>query len=117
MTSALLNLHLFIFSNRYEKLLARVGSTVAARPEYVKILSYIILFSSDFAELGGMRPLVENIQYNFINMLRRLIYSSHRDEVAVVVFSNLLATIADLHELTHIKKQRALAPAKAPNQN
>lgn len=93
---------------RYEQLLARVGSTVSIRPEIVKLFSYIILFSSDFTHIEN-RVRVDSIQEMLINMLKRFLFSQYSRPVAVSLFANILHCIGDLRELTHIKKQRAMA--------
>ena len=100
---------------RYDKLMARVGATVATQPEYVRLLSYIILFSADLDAKNGAnvsdedRKRVERLQEMLCNMLRRFIESKYPRKVAVGVFANLLSCIGDLKELTHIKRLRSLA--------
>ena len=96
--------------SRYDRLLARVGSTVSLMPEVVKLFSYIVLFSSDFTAVES-RAQVDSIQEMLINMLKRFLYSQYPREVAVKLFANILHCIGDLRELTHIKKQRAMASA------
>ena len=44
-----------------------------------------------------------------ISMMRRYIFAQYAHPVAVKLFSGLLHCIADLQELTWIKKQRQLA--------
>ena len=96
--------------SRYDKLLSRVGSVVCMNLDFARILTYIVLFSSDFAELDSpARAEVEAGQMMLINMLKRYVFSEFSRPVAVNVFSALLRCIADLREISHIKKQRSLA--------
>ena len=55
------------------------------------------------------RARVERLQEMLVNMLRRFIESKDPRKVAVSVFANILSCVADLKELTHIKRLRALA--------
>lgn len=100
--------------DRYEQLLARVGSTVSLRPEIVKLFSYIILFSADFTQVNN-RAQVEGVQGMLITMLKRFLLSQYSHTLAVSAFANILQTIGDLRELTHIKKKRAMAAAVTLN--
>lgn len=102
---------------RYNRLLSRVGSTMSKKHEFVRLMTYVILFAPDLCDLNSQeRKEVESIQYMYINMLKRFVFSQFRRDVAVSIFSNLLSTIADLNELTIIKRQRMLAaPAQQPS--
>jgi len=44
-----------------------------------------------------------------ITMMRRYIYGQYPRQIAIKFFSGLLHCIADLNEITFIKKQRQLA--------
>ena len=47
----------------YDRLLARVGAAISIHPQLVKIVSYIVLFSSDFTSVNSrQRSRVETIQ-------------------------------------------------------
>ncbi len=52
---------------------------------------------------------VEGTQESMIGMMRRYIFAQYPHPMAVKLFSGLLHCIADLQELTWIKKQRQLA--------
>ncbi len=124
-----------------------MGKTVAADPDYVRLLSYVVLFSPDFLEVKEASPstaeamaevtetalvavspsqsasgeedcpkseqtprqTVEAAQDTMVTMLRRLVFARHPRRVAVTIFADLLACIADLRELTAIKRKRSLA--------
>ena len=106
--------------NRYDRLMHRVGKIVCLDPQterlfkeekgaYVKIMTYIILFSADFADLDSTRRAeVENAQHMLINLLRRRVFTDWNRENAVRIFAGLLSCIADLREISHIKKSRPL---------
>lgn len=95
---------------RYNTLLQRVGVTVSFDPDLVKMLSYVLLFSVDFTESDlVIRKAVEETQDSMISMMRRYIFAQYVRPLAVKLFSGLLHCIADLHELTWIKRQRQLA--------
>ncbi len=102
---------------RYDRLLARVGASVAAHPHYVKLLSYVLLFSADFTNgiTGKERASVEAVQDTILNMLRRFIFSQYTRRSAVTLFANIVACVSDLRELVQIKQNRLLA-AKAVEQ-
>ena len=71
--------------SRYDRLLARVGSVMATKPEFVRLMSYVILFSPDLCPMeSAERKEVEATQYMFINMLKRFIYSQFNRDVAVL---------------------------------
>ena len=47
----------------YDRLLARVGAAISIHPQLVKIVSYIVLFSSDFTGVNSrQRSRVETVQ-------------------------------------------------------
>ncbi len=134
--------------------MARVGKLVGSHQDYVRLLSYVVLFSPDFlevkdasvctadamsratdtaivavsapsspaeaaleelrrrqrlAESEDPRKKVEEVQEMLVTMLRRFVFSQFPRRAAVTVFAELLACIADLRELTAIKRRRALA--------
>jgi len=98
--------------SRYNRLLARVGSAISIHPELVKLVSYIILFSGDFTGVKN-RYRVETIQEMLVNMVRRFIFAQYPRPMAVTVFGNVLASIADVREISEIKKHRTMAQSKA----
>ena len=48
-----------------------------------------------------------------VNMVRRFIFAQYPRPMAVTVFGNVLASIADIRELSSIKRHRQLAVAKS----
>jgi len=95
---------------RYNTLLQRVGSKVSFDPDLVKILSYILLFTVDYLERNkAIRKAIEETQESMITMMRRYLYAQYPRQIATKFFSGLLHCIADLNELTFIKRQRQLA--------
>ena len=52
-------------------------------------------------------------QEMLVNMVRRFIFAQYPRPMAVTVFGNVLASIADVRELSSIKRHRQLAVANA----
>ena len=99
---------------RYDILQSRVGRTVCIDPDFVKILTFVILFSSDFASLNERdRREVEQTQEMLYTILRRLTFSKFSYEVALGIYASIITSISDLREMSHIKRQRSLATAVA----
>lgn len=99
---------------RYNVLLERVGSSVTFNNDLVKLLSYVLLFMGDFSDPAVVnRPHIEATQETMINMMQRYIFSQYPRPMAVQLFARMLACIADLQELTWIKKQRQLIGASS----
>ena len=48
-----------------------------------------------------------------VNMVRRFIFAKYPRPMAVTVFGNVLASMADVRELSSIKRHRQLAVANA----
>ena len=48
-----------------------------------------------------------------MNMVRRFIFAQYPRPMAVTVFGNVLASIADVREISEIKKHRTMAQSKA----
>jgi len=68
-----------------------------------------VFIFADFADLGPQRASVEAAQDKMVNMLRRFLMAAYPREVALAVLGNLLSAVADLRELTEIKRRRSLA--------
>jgi len=95
---------------RYNALLERVGVTASFDADLVKMLSYILLFSVNFPDRDPVEwREVEQVQEVMIGMMQRYIYAQYPKQIAVKLFSGLLRCVADLQELTWIKKQRQMA--------
>ena len=52
-------------------------------------------------------------QEMLVNMVRRFIFAKYPRPMAVTVFGNVLASMADVRELSSIKRHRQLANARA----
>ena len=48
-----------------------------------------------------------------VNMVRRFIFAQYPRPMAVTVFGNVLASIADVREISEIKKHSTMAQSKA----
>jgi len=95
--------------NRYNKLMERVGSSISFDINLSKILTYCLLFMSEFPDDIEDRSEVQAVQETMIRMLQRYIYAKYPREIAVQIFAKILNCVVDLQELTWIKKQRAMA--------
>lgn len=95
--------------NRYNKLMERVGSSISFDINLSKILTYCLLFMSEFHDDIEDRSEVQAVQETMIRMLQRYIYAKYPREMAVQIFAKILNCVVDLQELTWIKKQRAMA--------
>ena len=103
---------------RYDQLLSRVGSTVAFNANLVKILTYILLFSGDIRDPRvdrAAKRATEMVQEGLILMLQRYLSATYPPEMATSLFGSMMNCIADLRELTWIKKQRRLALGQGSN--
>ena len=99
---------------RYDKLQARVGTTLAFNANMVKLLTFIILFSDDaIAQDPNVDPMelcrIRNIQNNMIGMLKRYLFAKFPATVAKTLSRGILGCVADLREMIWIKKNRPLA--------
>merc|ERR1719195_405536 len=93
---------------RYNKLVERVGTTVSVDENFVKLLSYILLFSSDFSAEGVHQNEVINSQETMIRMLQRYVFGKYPRNYAIHLFAKVLNCVSDLQELCTIKKQRIM---------
>jgi len=76
----------------------------------VTLLTYIVLFSSDFCELSD-KAKVESTQAHFTKVLRRYIYSKSEDHIACVKFAAALKSVTFIREMADIKKKRYMKKA------
>ncbi|TRY61424.1 hypothetical protein TCAL_14996 [Tigriopus californicus] len=93
---------------RYNALLSRVGSVISLVPELVNVMAYVLLLCPDYCELED-RQKVEGLQQMMIHMTKRLLESQYPTHIAMNVFPQVLSCVADLRELTLIKRKRPLA--------
>ena len=100
--------------SRYDKLQARIGTTLAFNANLVKLLTFVILFSDDgIGQDPNVNPSevsrIRNIQNNMIRMLNRYLFAKYPYSVAETLSKGILCCVGDLREMIWIKKQRALA--------
>ena len=97
---------------RYDILLSRVGATVGFNQNLIKVLSYVLLFCSDFrderVEDTGRRG-IEKAQEGLIAILQRYIFATYPQNMATTVFAGTMECLGNLRELCFIKQQRRLA--------
>ena len=94
----------------FSRLLERVGSSVSFDVNLSKILTYVLIFMSEFSATEvDERAELQTVQETMIRMLQRYIYARYPREMAVQMFAKMLHCVGDLQELTWIKKQRAMA--------
>ena len=74
----------------------------------ITLLSYILLFSTDFAEEGVDQNEIVNSQETMIRMLQRYVFGKYPRNYAINLFAKVLNCVSDLQELCTIKKQRIM---------
>ena len=95
---------------KYDSLLAKIGAAVSFNQNLVKILSYILMFCSDFSDDEmdiSDRTNIEQAQEKVILISQRYIYATYPEEMASSVYGNLMECIGNLRELVFIKSKRA----------
>ena len=96
---------------RYDQLVSRVGASAGIDKCVLVLLSYALLFSSDFEDEflteQGMKG-IERSQQQVISILERYIYTIYSKQEASKVFNGVLQCLADLRELCAIKQKRRL---------
>lgn len=96
---------------RYDELVSRVGASAGIDKCVLVLLSYALLFSTDFEDefltAEGTKD-IERSQQQVITILERYIYTIHSNQVASKVFNGVLRCLADLRELCAIKQKRRL---------
>merc|ERR1712059_56413 len=71
------------------------------------LITYIILFSTDFCQLSGQTA-IQKTQDRFIMILKRYIYSRSCRTTATTIFARALYAVTCIRELADIKKQRQM---------
>ena len=100
---------------RYDLLLSRVGVNVAFDEKALILISYVVLFSSDYTEEAISiedQNTIKEAQQRLILILQRYIYSSYPEDTAIILFKNLLKCLDDVKELCFIKKQRRIVATR-----
>jgi len=93
---------------RFNKLVERVGTTISVDENLITLLSYVLLFSTDFAEEGVDQNEIVNSQETMIRMLQRYVFGKYPRNYAINLFAKVLNCVSDLQELCSIKKQRIM---------
>jgi len=95
---------------RYNELLERIGATLSVDMDLVKILTFILIFSTGSEEIDAVDwKGVVKIRDVMINMMERYISVKYPKEVFPHLLPEVFNCIGNLQELTWIKKQRQLA--------
>lgn len=101
--------------HRYDSLLSRIGAAVTFNQNLVKILSYILIFCSDFSDDEidvSDRTNIEKAQEKLIAIAQRYVYATYPEDMASPVFSNLMECLGNLRELCFIKSKRGTIQAR-----
>jgi len=90
--------------DRYNLIQEKVGEKLCDEAVII-LLSYIILFSSDFCSL--VQPLqVQQAQNEYIFLLQRYIYSRYPKHEACLEYASVFETFTLIREMAEIKKSR-----------
>lgn len=92
--------------DHYTSLQARVADAIGDHVTSV-MMTYIILFSSDFVTLEN-KKVVEKIQFNYLKLLEKHIYCTDPQQTARNRFVNILNAITCVREMADIKKARSI---------
>ena len=95
---------------RYGVLMSQIGSAVAFNQNLIKILSYVLIFCSDFSDDNidvEERTTIEKVQKNLIQIVHRYVFATYPEEMASSVFSGMMECLGNLRELVFIKSKRA----------
>jgi len=90
----------------YATLQGKVADAVADHLTSV-MMTYIILFSPDFVQLEN-KKIVEKIQFNYLKLLEKHIYSSDPQQTGRSRFVGILNAITCVREMADIKKARSI---------
>jgi len=90
----------------YTNLQGKVADAVADHLTSV-MMTYIILFSPDFVQLEN-KKIVEKIQFNYLKLLEKHIYSSDPPQTGRSRFVGILNAITCVREMADIKKARSI---------
>jgi len=91
---------------RYSFLQGKVADTILDNITTI-LMTYIILFSSDFCSLEDRRT-VERTQHHYLRILERLIYSASSRYRACSRMAQTLNAVTCVREMADIKKNRAI---------
>jgi len=95
---------------RYGVLLSQIGSAVAFNQNLIKILSYVLMFCSDFSDDDidvEERTTIEKVQKNLIQIVQRYVFATYPEAMATSVFAGMMECLGNLRELVFIKSKRA----------
>ena len=94
---------------RYDLLLSRIGAAVTFNQNLVKILSYVLLFCSDFRDEKldvKERISIEKTQERMILIVERYVFATYPESMATSVFAGMMECLGNLRELCAIKSKR-----------
>ena len=100
---------------RYELLLSRVGEIFAFDEVLLTLLSYVLLFCSDFDDEVvdiKIRQSIQTAQQRLIVILQRYVYAMYPETKTDKVIKNVLNCLGDLRELCSIKQKRRSEPIR-----
>ena len=106
--------------HRYDSLLSRIGAAVTFNQNLVKLLSYILIFCSDFSDDEidvSDRTNIEKSQEKLISIAQRYVFATYPEEMASTVFSNLMECLGNLRELCFIKSKRRAVQERKNDMN
>ena len=91
--------------NRHEVLESNVGAKVACDSNLLKLLSYILLFCSDFSDEDinvESRDTVQNIQEKLVVLLQGYMYANISEIEPSLRFAQIMECLVELRELSEI---------------
>jgi len=97
--------------DHYTSLQGKVADAIEDHVTSV-MMTYIILFSSDFVQLEN-KKMVEKIQFNYLKLLEKHVYCSSPLETGRTRFVNILNAITCVREMADIKKARSISQSAA----
>ena len=105
---------------RHDLLQSRIGAAVGFNQNLMKILSYVLIFCSDFSDEMISEVEINNIQKaqkGLILFLQRYVYATYPQTMATTVYEGVMECVGNLTEMRSIITQRQLAeiPSTRPN--
>lgn len=92
--------------DHYTMLQGKVADAISDHVTSI-LMTYIILFSSDFVQLEN-KKMVERIQLNYLRLLEKHIASTEPRNLCQSKFANILNSLTLMREMADIKKARLL---------
>ena len=101
--------------DRYDLLLSRVGANAGLDENTLVLLTYVILFCTDFSDETLNEKswkCIEDSQRRLICILQRYIYATFYEEKENTIYNTMMRCLGDLRELCFIKEQRRIEPTR-----